>query len=145
MLTRGITRDDFLEIVSVIDHWWGGPTNALAHPMFFYELGERALIVEDEGRMVGFLLGFLTGQSPKVGYIHLVGIDPKYRRRGVGKALYAEFILQAKAHGATRIKAITTPNNVGSISFHDALGFHGEQVDDYAGPSRTRVVFNLAL
>jgi ribosomal protein S18 acetylase RimI-like enzyme len=145
MLTRGITRDDFLEIVSVIDLWWGGPTSALAHPLFFYELGERALIVEDEGRMVGFLLGFLAGESPKVGYIHLVGIDPAYRRKGVGKALYAEFILQAKRHGASRIKAITTPNNVGSIAFHDALGFKGEALEDYAGPNRTRVVFTLTV
>ena len=95
--------------------------------------------------MVGFLLGFLAGESPKVGYIHLVGIDPAYRRKGVGKALYAEFILQAKRHGASRIKAITTPNNTGSIAFHDALGFSGEHVDDYAGPGRQRVVFTLSV
>lgn len=145
MLTRGITRDDYLEIVSVIDHWWGGPTSALAHPIFFYELGEHALIVEDEGRMAGFLLGFLTGSDPRVGYIHLVGIDPGYRRRGVGKALYEEFTRQAQAHGAARIKAITTPNNVGSIAFHKALGFHGVQVDDYAGNGRQRVVFSRDL
>lgn len=78
-----------------------------------------------------------------MGYIHLVGIDPAYRRKGVGKALYAEFILQAKRHGASRIKAITTPNNVGSIAFHDALGFRGEPHEHYAGPNRTRVVFTL--
>jgi ribosomal protein S18 acetylase RimI-like enzyme len=143
MLTREITRDDYLQIVSVIDHWWGGPTSALAHPIFFYELGDRALIAEDEGRMAGFLLGFMTEASPRAAYIHLVGIDPGYRRRGVGKALYDEFIRQAKDHGAARIKAITTPNNVGSIAFHKALGFAGEQVDDYAGVGRQRIVFTL--
>ena len=82
METRGITQEDFGFIVSVIDRWWGGPTSALAHPLFFHELGENALVVEDEGRIVGFLLGFITAKG--TGYIHLVGIDPDVRRRGVG-------------------------------------------------------------
>lgn len=145
MITRGITRDDFLEIVSVIDHWWGGPTSALAHPLFFYELGEHALVTEDDGRMAGFLLGFLTGGPDPMAYVHLVGIDPEYRRRGVGRALYLEFMRKVRDAGARRIKAITTPNNLGSIAFHRSLGFEGEQVDDYAGKGRQRVVFLRTL
>ncbi len=141
MITRGITKEDFQQIVSVTDQWWGGPTSALAHPLFFYELGDHALVVEDGGRMVGFLLGFITERAPKVGYIHLVGIDPGYRRRGVGRALYEEFARKAVAAGALRLKAITTPGNQASVEFHRALGYTIEQVPDYAGPHRARYVF----
>ena len=141
MRTRGITKADFDEIVSVIDHWWGGPTSALAHPLFFYELGQHALIMEDEGRMVGFLLGFVPERAPRVGYIHLVGIDPGYRRRGVGRALYEEFARVVRDLGGVRLKAITTLGNQGSVEFHRALGYAVEQVQDYAGPGRARYVF----
>ncbi|HEY8073914.1 MAG TPA: GNAT family N-acetyltransferase, partial [Labilithrix sp.] len=73
MQTRKITKADFDQIVEVIDRWWGGPMATFAHPIFFYELGENALIVEQEGRLVGFLLGFIVFKAPKTGYVHLVG------------------------------------------------------------------------
>jgi len=78
--SRSLTKADYDQIVRVIDKWWGGPTTALAHPLFFYELGELARVVESEGRVVGFLLGFIA-PAGSVGYVHLVGIDPEFRWR----------------------------------------------------------------
>ena len=143
METRGITQEDFGQIVSVIDRWWGGPTSALAHPLFFHELGDDALVVEDDGRIVGFLLGFTTTHG--TGYVHLVGIDNDYRRRGVGRRLYESFTARARSRGMQRMKAITTPGNQGSIEFHRALGYRVELVTDYAGPGRDRYVFTRDL
>src|SRR5438045_2580664 len=120
MLTRAITKEDFDQIVSVIDQWWGGPTSTQAHPLFFYELGDDALIVEEDGEMVGFLLGFITTRPPRTGYIHLVGIHPRWRRRGVARELYEAFIKRASGLGAQRIKAITNPGNQESVAFHEA-------------------------
>lgn len=145
MTIRGITKSDFDYIVSVLDRWWGGPSSERAHPVFFHELGDQALIAEDDGEVVGFLLGFVTPQSPPVAYVHLVGIHPDARRRGVGKELYEHFIERAKRAGAERIKAITTVGNDGSIRFHEALGFTLEEQPDYAGPGRSRVVFTKDL
>ena len=95
--------------------------------------------------MIGFLLGFMPGGSQQYGYVHLVGIHPQYRRRGVAKALYDEFERRARMHGATRIRCITTPGNEGSVLFHGALGYRVETVPDYAGPGRDRVVFTKEL
>jgi ribosomal protein S18 acetylase RimI-like enzyme len=145
MQTRGITKDDFDEIVSVMDQWWGGPAGLQPLPIFYYEWGDDALIMEENGRMVGFLLGFVTQRQPRIGYVHLVGIHPQFRRRGVGRALYEEFARRAEAHGASAIKAITSPGNEGSVEFHRALGFKIEDVPDYAGPGRARFVFARAL
>ena len=61
--------------------------------------------------MIGFLLGFLVaGPRPRAsrgsrgartGYVHLVGIHPDYRRRGVGRLLYDRFTRSAGARGAS--------------------------------------------
>ncbi|MEZ4256160.1 MAG: GNAT family N-acetyltransferase [Polyangiales bacterium] len=145
MRTRGITKADFDYIVSVIDRWWGGPSGDRAQPFFFYEFGDQALIAEDDGNVVGFLFGFVSPTSPPTGYVHLVGIDPDARRRGVGKLLYEQFIDRCRAAGVRRIKAITTVGNDGSVAFHRALGFAAEEIADYAGPSRPRIVFTKEL
>jgi ribosomal protein S18 acetylase RimI-like enzyme len=145
MIIRGITKRDYDYIVSVLDRWWGGPSGERAHPIFFYELGENALIAEEDGEVVGFLLGFIAPSSPPSAYVHLVGINPDHRRRGVGKDLYAHFTRRAQGAGAARIKAITTVGNEGSIRFHQALGFAMREDTDYAGIGRSRVVFTKDL
>lgn len=145
MQTRRITKDDYDQIVEVIDRWWGGPMSTFALPIFFYELGENALIVEQDGRMVGFLLGFLVFKQPKTGYVHLVGIHPDYRRKGVARLLYQNFTERCRTLGCHQMKAITTPGNEGSLKFHEAMGWRAEEIDDYAGPSRKRVVFTMDL
>ncbi|HEX3770133.1 MAG TPA: GNAT family N-acetyltransferase [Polyangiaceae bacterium] len=163
MDVRPITKQDFDRIVEVIDHWWGGPISTFAHPIFFYELGGAALVAEEGDAMIGFLLGFLangtggattsgaatngngTGEASRIGYVHLVGIHPDFRRRGVGRTLYDRFTRDCSAAGCVGLKAITTPGYEGSIRFHVALGWDVKEVEDYAGPGRKRIVFTKRL
>jgi GNAT superfamily N-acetyltransferase len=147
MNVRRITKADFDRVVEVIDHWWGGPIGTFAHPIFFHELGNHALVVETGDEMIGFLLGFPVdaGDGTRTGYVHLVGIHPDYRRRGVGRRLYDRFTEECRAVGCVRMKAITTPGHEGSIRFHVALGWNVHEVDDYAGPGRRRIVFTRPL
>jgi GNAT superfamily N-acetyltransferase len=154
MDVRRITKGDFDRIVEVIDHWWGGPISTFAHPIFFYELGGPALVVEEGSQMIGFLLGFVvpgeSGPSPataevRTGYVHLVGIHPDFRRRGVGRLLYDRFTHDCRDAQCVGMKAITTPGHEGSIRFHVALGWDAQEVDDYAGPGRRRIVFSKRL
>jgi GNAT superfamily N-acetyltransferase len=168
MQTRPLEKADYDRIVSVIDAWWEGPTSALAHPIFFYELGRLARVVVDGDELVGFLLGFVapeTRVAPEAqiapgsaadgaptevlrtpcGYVHLVGIHPEHRRRGVARLLYAAFEDDCQAAGCRRLKAITTLGNEGSVRFHEALGWRVSEVEDYAGRGRTRLVFEKSF
>jgi GNAT superfamily N-acetyltransferase len=138
---RGITKADYDHLVTVLDRWWGGPSGQHAHPMFFYELGEYALVAERNGEMVGFLLGFITRGNPPTGYIHLVGIHPDYRRRGVGKGLYERFTQTCQDAGVKRLKTISAVGYDSPLAFHRALGFETIEDPSYAGPGRARVVF----
>ena len=140
-----LTKPRWDVIVRVIDAWSGGLSRSLAHPMFLYELGDLARVVEHEGELTGFLLGFLTPQSPSIGYIHLVGVSPDHRRNGVGRLLYGWFEAEARARGCKGVKAITTMGNEGSMRFHQAIGWDAREVPDYAGPGMPRIVFTKAL
>lgn len=142
--TRPMTKGDFDHIVRVIDRWWGGPTTALAHPLFFHELGELARVVVAPEGMVGFLFGFVAPRGP-TGYVHLVGIDPAHRRRQVGSLLYRSFEGACREAGCVELKAITNLGDEGSMRFHEALGWKSETREDYAGPGRARHVFTKSL
>lgn len=148
---RPMSKPDFDTVVQVVDQWWSGPIAILAHPVFFYELGRHARVVEDTAngsKFVGFLLGFLApsdGARPPVGYVHLVGVHPEYRRKGVARALYNEFTQNALTSGCRNLKAITTAGNEGSLRFHQALGWSWTEDDNYAGPGRRRIVLTKEL
>jgi GNAT superfamily N-acetyltransferase len=145
MITRPLGKQDYDHIVQVIDRWWGGPTSALAHPLFFYELGALARVVEHDGILVGFLFGFVTPVTPPTGYVHLVGIHPDFRRRGVGKVLYQAFEEDCRSAGCVALKAVTTTGNEVSMAFHRGMGWNVGVVDDYAGPARPRMAFTKQL
>lgn len=138
---RGITKVDYDYIISVLDQWWGGPAGKRADPMFFYEFGEHALVAERDGQLIGFLFGVLVPAPSATGYVHLVGIHPDHRRRGVGKRLYENFSERCRAAGMKRIKSIASAGHEGPVRFHESMGFESAEVADYAGPGRSRLVF----
>ena len=142
MEIRRLEKADFDHVVQVVDRWWGGPMAALVHPIFHYEFGDRALVAEEAGRIVGFLFGFVAGEGAgRVGYVHLVGVHPEYRQHGAGRALYERFMEACRESGVHRLKAISPVGSDVAREFHEGLGFRGEEVPDYAGPGRARVVF----
>ena len=145
MTTRPLTKADYDQVVRVIDKWWGGPTSALAHPIFFHELGSLAMVVELDGQLLGFLFGFVAPPNGEVGYVHLVGIHPEFRRQHVGSLLYEAFENACGEAGCTRLKAITTLGNEGSVSFHTAQHWKVHEEADYAGPGRARIIFTKTL
>lgn len=145
MIVRGITKSDYDFIVSVLDRWWGGPSGIPAHPIFFFELGDHALVAEVDGAIVGFLFGFTVERPMPTGYVHMVGIHPDHRRESIGKRLYAAFTERCRLLGAKRMKTIAVSGDEVAIAFHRALGFDVEEDPDYAGPGRSRLVFTRDL
>ena len=86
-----------------------------------------------------------TTDVGRTGYVHLVGIHPEYRRRGVGRLLYHKFTGACREAGCDAMKAITTIGNEGSLRFHLAVGWTAAEDDNYAGSARKRVVFTRDL
>jgi len=145
MLLRDLEKQDYDQIVQVIDRWSGGPTSSLVHPFLFYELGRLAQVVERDSQLVGFLFGFLSQTAEPVGYVHLIAVHPDFRRRGVGRLLYSKFEENCRAHGCVALKSMTAPGNESATAFHKALGFGAELFEGYAGPGRPRVVFGKQI
>ena len=154
MIITSCTKADFDQIVSELVGFWGHDRNrALHHPLFVNEFGDCAFVVRDQGKVVAYLFGFIT-HAKRLAYIHLVAVRPSQRHLGLARRLYDHFTSFAASRGCTQLRAITNPENAGSIRFHQALGFQLEGVPnalgvpvikDYGGPGVDRVIFRKTL
>jgi ribosomal protein S18 acetylase RimI-like enzyme len=110
--------------------------------LFFLHFEGTSFVVEDaDGKLVGFLIGFLSQTDDAEAYIHFVGVAPSHRGSGIGRELYERFFTVAREHGRSSVRCVTSPVNEGSVAFHESLGFVAESVaKDYDGPGEDRVL-----
>ncbi len=144
----GVRDTDLAEILRNYERFWGGRDvpRHLHHPMFFLEFRDTAFVARDRGsgEIVGYLLGFVAPAGD--GYIHFVAVRDDSRTLGLGRTLYETFEEAARERGAIALKAITSPENEGSMAFHKRMGFTEMiRVEDYGGSGRTRIVMRKPL
>jgi ribosomal protein S18 acetylase RimI-like enzyme len=85
-------------------------------------------------RPLGLLLGFRSVDRPGEAVIHLVAVDPEFRRRGIGRELMERFAAQLVAAGASTLEAACRPDDRIALAFFAALGFVPQ-----AGPGSSRI------
>ena len=132
LLFRRPTEADYDRLVRVVDDWWDGRNLHVMLPRLWLQhfRGTSWLAEDAEGRLAGFLIGFLSPDEPAIAYCHMVAADPNLRREGVGRRLYERFFEDVRTRGALEVHAVTWPGNRRSVAFHRALGF---RTDDGPG------------
>jgi ribosomal protein S18 acetylase RimI-like enzyme len=142
LTVRSARPEDFGAIVAVVDDWWGRAISEGLPRLFLDHFFGTSLIAEHGGELAGFVIGFLSPSKPQHAYIHFAAVAPAWRRTGLARRLYEQFFDRARNDGRTVVKAITSPQNRGSIAFHQAMGFTvSDPVKDYDGPGLDRIVF----
>ena len=156
---RRPVEDDHRRLVGQVDDWWGGRK---LHPLFpriwFRHFSGTSWVAEEaDGRLVGFLVGFISPDHPDEAVIHMAATSPNHRRKGLGRTLYERFFEDLRGRGVRRVTAITWPGNRVSVGFHRAMGFApsdgpGTQnlygtpaFADYDADGDDRVVFSREL
>ena len=152
MLIRNPNPSDYNAIISVVDHWWNGRKMSNMLPKLFFEhFKQTSFLLEKEGEIIGFLIGFLSQTHSQEAYIHFVGIHPDFRGQGLGKSLYQKFFEVIHGYDRQTVKCVTSPLNKNSIEFHLSLGFEIQQGNstydqisyfpNYDGEGEDRVLF----
>ncbi len=103
-----------------------------------------SLIAELNGKVVGFILGYVSGWEfgvpDFVGWIDALGVDPAFQRSGVGKALFNALIEvfrrsgcevdaetkdteKATLEGVNVVYTLVSWNDWDLLQFYEAMGF----------------------
>jgi ribosomal protein S18 acetylase RimI-like enzyme len=85
------------------------------------------LAAEFEGRVIGFILGEVSGWEfgvpETVGWISTIGVDPDYQHKGVARKLSQEFIKNFKAIGVSVVYTLVNWSDWDLLKFYRAMGF----------------------
>ena len=77
----------------------------------------------DDDDACGTATCYLCPQVPRRAYFSAAWIDPRYRRRGLGRQLVDAAIAWAAAHGADHLRLWVDDTNPAAAEFYRALGF----------------------
>jgi GNAT superfamily N-acetyltransferase len=152
LLIRHAEPSDYQPIIAVLNDWWDGRRMSDMLPkLFFVHFKPTSFVAEHEGRIVGFVVGFVSQTFPEEAYIHFIGVHPEFRKNGLARALYERFFAAARKPGCRTVRCVTSPVNKGSIAFHRRMGFSVEDsdqivdgipvVEGYDGIGEGRVLF----
>jgi ribosomal protein S18 acetylase RimI-like enzyme len=152
LVIRNVEPSDYQPVISELNDWWGGRNMSDMLPkLFFVHFCNTSFVAEREGKIAGFLIGFLSQTFPDQAYIHFAGVHPDYRRKGLADKLYRHFFEIVQKHGCRVVHCVTSPVNKVSIAFHLRMGFSIEPGDrliegisvaeNYDGHGGDRVLF----
>jgi len=107
-----------------------------------------ALVAVVEGKIVGFILGFVSGWEfgvpDTVGWIDTLGVDPAFQRRGIGRTLFNALIeifrksgrqesvetSEREVEGVNIVYTLASWNDWDLLQFYHSMGFRkGDMVN----------------
>jgi ribosomal protein S18 acetylase RimI-like enzyme len=86
-----------------------------------------SLVAEIDGKVVGFILGGVSGWEFKVpthiGWIDTIGIDPDYQNRGIARLLTNKLIENLKKYNIDTVYTLVNWNDWDLLQFFHKMGF----------------------
>lgn len=100
---------------------------ASSEQAFQFYLGTGLSFLAREGeRVVGFIFGrvieYVYGMN-RLAWIENMGVDPQFRRQGIGYRLVQRVVQEARPKGAEALISSIMLDNMESIMLHKKLGF----------------------
>ncbi len=85
------------------------------------------VVAELENKVIGFIFGEVSGWEfgvpASVGWIETLGVDPKYQKRGVAKAMMKELIKNFRKAGVKNIYTLVNWSDWDLLQFFRRMGF----------------------
>ncbi len=128
-----VMRPDDLEAVVEIDAKVFGQRRPeyyerkIAHALDKTQQLVTSLVIEVEGEVAGFIMGEVYlgefGLPETTATIDTIGVDPIYQGRGMGAALFEEFVSHLRRVGVQSIITRVNWNDWGLLRFFERVGF----------------------
>ena len=122
---RRPSEADHDAIIRRIDDWAGGRAarSRLSRFWFRHFTGTSWVATRPDGHVIGAAIGYVSPDDPSLAVLHVVAVDPKHRRRGVGSGLVARVSRDAVERGARTIRTTAWPDDRPTLAFLQAVRF----------------------
>jgi ribosomal protein S18 acetylase RimI-like enzyme len=97
---------------------------------------DASVVAEADGRVVGFMLGEVRsgefGLEHPTGWIEVLGVDPDFRGRAVGRLMAEAMLDHFRRQEATEVRTLVDEERMGDVAgFFRSLGFEQEPLTAY--------------
>jgi len=130
MKIRSLEKEDLEAIVEIDEKVLGESRRSYWErklELMNNKASQVSLVAEVEGKVVGFILGDVSGWEfgvpDTIGWIDTIGIGPVYQKKGLATALASELIKNSKAIGVRAIYTLVSWNDWDLLQFFHAMGF----------------------
>lgn len=133
LVIRNLRREDKERVIQIDSMMTGFRRDPYFDRKFRRQFGEDApillaLVAEYNGKLIGFVMGEVnTGEygilSP-VASVDTIGVDPEYKRDGVGRVLLEEYCSVAAKAGVEVMTTLVSQDWPDVIGFFESQGFN---------------------
>jgi GNAT superfamily N-acetyltransferase len=148
---RGLSENDLEAVVRIDEKVLGSERRGFwKRKVAYSDIYPRpALVAEVDGKVVGFILGYVSGWEfgvpDYVGWIETLGVDPVYQRQGIGRLLFDALIDvfkrsgrekmpeteeagKPKIEGVNVVYTLVSWDRMDLLQFYHAMGFKKGEV-----------------
>lgn len=115
-------------------HFRSQPFERWSSDAFGRENFDRTLVwvAEEDGELVGFSANsWHFSEDPEFGWIGILGVRPRWRRRGLATALLYQSFRDFRRRGATRVGlGVDAQNTTGAVRLYERVGMHVARRND---------------
>jgi len=132
IVLRNLRREDLDQIIKIDSMATGYPRNSYFKRKFERIFGEDyqlliSLVATDDDRVVGYIMGEANtgeyGIPEVVASVDTLGIDPEYKRLGIGSMLLKDYCALAAKAGIELMTTLISEDYPDIVEFFKAEGF----------------------
>jgi ribosomal protein S18 acetylase RimI-like enzyme len=140
-----LQRGDDNILMNVAPEVFDNPVDAELAREFLEDPRHHIAVAIKDGLVVGFASGvhYIHPDKPPELWINEVGLAPRHRRRGLGKAVLRALIEVGRAHNCAVAWVLTDRSNIAAMALYSSVG--GTEGAEGTGLSKAMLGYSFSL
>lgn len=95
--------------------------SSYAYLLWCRDFASTSMVAEVDGRVVGFVIGYLRPQAPETVFVWQVAVEHEQRGQGIGAALLDTLLDTVAGAGVSALETTIAPDNPASVAMFAAV------------------------
>ena len=131
-MVRDLLRKDLAELAGLYEYFWNEKSDIEKMNELFPKMDADSAYIQlcyadEDGKLAGAVMGIvcfeLYGDCRPFMVLENMIVRPDMRKKGIGRALFAELEKRAGLAGCTQIILVTEKSRKDACGFYESLGF----------------------
>ncbi|MFE9576937.1 diaminobutyrate acetyltransferase [Nocardia sp. NPDC006044] len=98
--------------------------SSYAYVLWCRDFAATSVVAEVQGRVVGYVIGFVRPQAPDTVFVWQVAVDRAQKGKGIGARLLHALLDNVAAQGVSRLETTISPDNAASVALFSSVARH---------------------